>query len=311
MDVQLGKDIDVDLEPLEEEVDEGEAEKSIPSNVQFSNVHLSDLTAKEQSVVLQDFDAFPDAFQIMHPSVVAVVGRTLAGKTHLITKYFTSDKCLLLFDHVHIVGRKPQEAYEKFIEAYGKERVTLQLINNVADLVIPEGDKDKERLLIMDDMQTFATHPKVVETATQGCHHDNCTTVLITQSFKIGNTNYRDNVMYWFIFYQPPAVIEEIAKSIFGKDRAQVQKFIDMYKAWVYDREERPNYVLIDNSDHMRFLGQEFQLRPSGLLPPNYPLPIPPPPRVRKAMAKAAADRRKGANKQPVNIKEVIKGYKK
>lgn len=282
--------------------------------VELSKVYLKDLSPSEQTIVLTDFDAFPSMFHLAHPSVVGVVGRSMSGKTTWCTMYFTSAKCVAMFDHVYIVARKPQAAYQKFVEMYGPDRVTISYVDGGASaaagsLVPDDMVRQRNNLLLLDDMQEFARNKQILAAATQGCHHNNCTTVFLSQSFHVGNKQFRDQVMYWALFWQPPSVIDDVAKSICGKDKRYQSHFREAYKKWVYERPEQPQFLLVDCSDQQRVLGEEFQLRPCGLLPESMPLPVAPTLRERKRMAKKAAMSVLKRRREPVNVKKALTGY--
>ena len=290
-------------------------DKGDEERVELSQVYLKDLSPSEQTTVMTDFDAYPSMFHLSHPSVIGVVGRSMSGKTTWCTMYFTSAKCVALFDHVYIVGRKAQPAYQKFVEMYGPDRVSIQYVNaatcGTGVNLVPADDMDREKnnLLLLDDMQEFARNKQILAAATQGCHHNNCTTVFLTQSFHVGNKQFRDQVMYWCLFWQPPSVIDDVAKSVCGKDKRYQALFRDAYKRWVYERPEQPQFLLVDCSDQQRILGEEFQLRPCGLLPESMPLPVAPTRRERKRLAKRAAMSVLKRRRVPVDVKKALAGF--
>ena len=283
--------------------------------VELSSVFLKDLSPSEQTTVLTDFDAYPSMFHLSHPSVIGVVGRSMSGKTTWCTMYFTSAKCVALFDHVYIVARKSQPAYQKFVEMYGPDRVSIHYVDSMSgcgptgNLLPDDMDREKNNLLLLDDMQEFARNKQILAAATQGCHHNNCTTVFLTQSFHVGNKQFRDQVMYWCLFWQPPSVIDDVAKSVCGKDKRYQAMFRDSYKRWVYERPEQPQFLLVDCSDQQRVLGEDFQLRPCGLLPESMPLPVPPTRRQRKRLAKRAAMSVLKRRRQPIDVKKALEGF--
>ena len=286
--------------------------------VELSDVYLKDLSPSEQTIVLTDFDAYPSMFHLSHPSVIGVVGRSMSGKTTWCTMYFTSARCVALFDHVYIVARKSQPAYQRFVEMYGPDRVSVRYVdagstgyaNGSAGTLVPDDmNREKNNLLLMDDMQEFARNKQILAAATQGCHHNNCTTVFLTQSFHVGNKQFRDQVMYWCLFWQPPSVVDDVAKSVCGKDKIYQASFRDAYKRWVYDRPEQPQFLLVDCSDQQRVLGEDFQLRPCGLLPETMPLPVPPTRLQRKRLAKRAALSVLKRRRVPVDVKKALTGF--
>ena len=308
---------DADYEPvLSCSSDSSQSDDDEAERVEFSKVYLKDLTPAEQTTVLTDFDAFPSMFHLAHPSVIGVVGRSMSGKTTWCTMYFTSAKCVAMFDHVYIVARKSQPAYQKFVEMYGPDRVSVHYVNSVqglgatgGNLVPDDMDNQKNNLLLLDDMQEFARNKQILAAATQGCHHNNCTTVFLTQSFHVGNKQFRDQVMYWCLFWQPASVVDDVAKSICGKDKRYQTLFKEAYKRWVYERPEQPQFLLVDCSDQQRVLGEDFQLRPCGLLPESMPLPVAPTAKERKRLAKKAALSVLKRRKAPVNVKKALAGF--
>lgn len=279
---------------------------------EFTDALLRDLEVSQQTRVLTDFDAFPQLFHLAHPSVIGVVGRSMSGKTTWVSMYFTSAKAVALFEHVYIVARKSQPAYERFVEMYGPDRVTISYVDDArCARLIPDEmmNRNENNLLIMDDLQEFARNKQVIASATQGCHHNNCTTVFLSQSFHVGNKSFRDQVMYWLIFWQPESVVDEIAKSVCGKDKCYQTRFKDMYRRWVRERTEQPQFLLVDCSDTQRLLGEDFQLRPCGLLPEFMPVPKAPTKKERKAMAKLAAMSILRKRRKPVDVEKALTDY--
>ena len=311
----FSKDDADDRSPSSSASSADEDDKGDEERVELSQVYLKDLSPSEQTTVMTDFDAYPSMFHLSHPSVIGVVGRSMSGKTTWCTMYFTSAKCVALFDHVYIVGRKAQPAYQKFVEMYGPDRVSIQYVDaatcGTGVNLVPADDMDREKnnLLLLDDMQEFARNKQILAAATQGCHHNNCTTVFLTQSFHVGNKQFRDQVMYWYLFWQPPSVIDDVAKSVCGKDKRYQALFRDAYKRWVYERPEQPQFLLVDCSDQQRILGEEFQLRPCGLLPESMPLPVAPTRRERKRLAKRAAMSVLKRRRVPVDVKKALAGF--
>ena len=284
--------------------------------LRLSNIYLNDLTEEQQETVSMDFDAYDDLFQIAHPSVVGCVDRPISGKTTWVTKYYTQARARKLFKHVYIVGRKRQKAYQEFVDAYGTERVHINILESIGSgqSIIPQDmDPTSDNLLLIDDLQEYARNKEISAAATQDCHHNSCTVVFMSQSYFIGNKTFRESTMYWLLFFQLPSAKEKIINEMAGGNRDLAARMKRLYDLCVYKRIAYPRMLLVDFSDNIRLLGETFMVRPCGLLPEDYPIPTPPSDGERKKSQREAeqAFTEWGVQRTPVEVNRLVKRFRK
>lgn len=112
------------------------------------------------------------------PTTVIISGASKSGKTTFVLKLLNNLKCLFNKDFDKIIF-----CYTASQKAYGDLPSNIELCRGVPDFEQLKGTPEINKLLILDDlMTTMCKSSDLVELYTRDCHHENISTIFITQN---------------------------------------------------------------------------------------------------------------------------------
>jgi hypothetical protein len=151
-----------------------------------------------------------------HPFTAIVAGATMTGKTEYVAKIikYKDDMIVPPVQRVIYSYKKWQPAYEKM----GDKVEFVQELNFELNRAIPT-------LLIVDD-QMATVGDKLTELFTVSAHHENCSTMFITQNLFFQNKAFRTaslNSQYLILFKNPrdTSQIMHLARQMYPSNKAK------------------------------------------------------------------------------------------
>jgi hypothetical protein len=179
--------------------------------------------------------------RLKHPFSCLVVGPSNCGKT-VFTKNLIKNLQTLCDPAPDII----YWAYGEYQPAYEEMNIwpNVELIEGVPDFNILKENKDKKKLLILDDLMTdLKNNGNITQLYTKGCHHWNTSCLHIVQNlFFTGLRTSRVNTHYIVLFKNPSdkLQVQTLGRQLFPK---QTQYFSEAYQ----DATKEPySYLFLD-----------------------------------------------------------------
>lgn len=157
--------------------------------------------------------------QLKHPFTMMVVGATMTGKSHFVSR--------LIEDKHNSINPSPIKvvwSYKTWQPLYTRLSKLLN-VTFIQGMEINFTDNKIPTLVVIDD-QMNDVNDQVVDWFTRGCHHDNISLIFITQNLFFPDKRFRTaslNTQYLLIFRNPRDnyQIRHLARQMFPGKRSQ------------------------------------------------------------------------------------------
>ena len=147
------------------------------------------------------------------PCSIMVAGPSNSGKTTLCIK--------LVQQSDYMFSEPPAEIFWCYAEpqpAYSKLPSHVEMIQGLPPMDRLRANPSHHKLCILDDMMTdYSKSSAVTELATRGCHHMNCSLLLIVQNAFYGQRTVRINMTYLILLKNPTdkTQVENLSRQMY------------------------------------------------------------------------------------------------
>ena len=157
-------------------------------------------------------------------------GPTGCGKTQFVKKFLINlpKICNVCFDRILFYYAEWQEAYRTELRP-GCDAPSIEFREGLPQASDYSCDRDKKKLLILDDLMRESSCDVILDLFTKGSHHKNISVIFITQNIFHKGKSQRDislNTKYLVLYKNPRdrAQIQHLARQVYPEDPKFLQE---------------------------------------------------------------------------------------